>query len=170
MGHGVSTGLGHSIDDAREVVTEYAKARRATWFSDEIVERDAYWFFPVGFIGSVGVIVDKADLALSPMGSALPIDDCFWGHEHGFSPRAVVLRVLAVHDLDWTIEFLLHFAGAPANRNPNPRRAWIRSALARLPYDCPPQNLWLAIPAFRSFEPPEPFDYQLFPSETPAQP
>ncbi len=164
------TGLGHSLDDAREVVARYAKARRATWFSDEIVEREAYWFFHVGFIGSVGVIVDKADLSLFPVGSALPLDDCFWGHEHGFSRNAVVLRVVAVHDLDRTIEFLLHFAGAPADRNPNPRRAWVRSALARLPYDCPPQNLWLAIPAFRSHELSPHFEYQLVPSESPAKP
>ena len=161
------TGPGHSLDDAREVVARYAKARRTTSFSDEIVEREAYWFFHVGFIGSVGVIVDKADLSLFPMGSALPLDDCFWGHEHGFSPNAVVLRVVAVHDLDRTIEFLLHFAGAPADRNPNPRRAWVRSALARLPYDCPPQNLWLAIPAFRSHGLSPHFVYQLFPEREP---
>jgi hypothetical protein len=170
MGHGVLTGLGHSVDDAREVVTEYAKARRATWFSDEIVERDAFWFFHVGFIGSVGVIVDKADLSLFPMGSALPLDDCFWGHERGFSPASVVLRVVAVRDMDPTVEFLLDLAGAPPGRNPNPRRKWIRTVLKRLPYDCPPQNLSLAIPAFRATVPPAPFEYQLLPGEQPIEP
>lgn len=162
----VPISLGHSLDEARALVARYAEASRSRWFSDIVVERETYWFFRVGFIGSCGVIVDKADLALFPMGSALPLDACFWGHEHGFSPKRVILRILAVHDLDQTIEFLLHFAGAPANRNPNPRRAWIRNALSSLPYDCPPQNLWLAIPAFRS---PLPFDYQLFPNEKPER-
>jgi hypothetical protein len=170
MGHGVLTGLGHSVDEARGAVDRYARESRFTWFSRDVVDRETYWFFPVGCVGSCGVIVDKAELSLFPMGSALSLDDCFWGHEHGFSPEAVTLRVLAVHDFDRTIEFLLNFAGAPADRNPNPRRAWIRSALACLPYDCPPQNLSLAVPAFRSFESSRPFDYRLLPSERPAEP
>lgn len=86
MGDAVPVSLGHSLDEARAAVTLYAEATGSMWFSESIVERDTYWFFPVGFIGSRGVIVDKADLALFPMGSALSIDDCFWGHEHGFSP------------------------------------------------------------------------------------
>jgi hypothetical protein len=166
----VPASLGHSLDEARVAVDRYAAASRSTWLSHEIVERDTYWFFQVGYVGACGVIVNKADLSLFPMGSALPLDDCFWGHEHGFSPDAVVLRVVAVHDLDATVEFLFDFAGAPPDRNPTPRRAWIRGALAHLPYECPPRCLWLAIPAFRSLEPLAPFEYQLFPSEKPAQP
>jgi hypothetical protein len=166
MGDAVPANSCHSLDDARSAVDRYAVANRLTWFSHSIVDRETYWFFPVGYVGSCGVIVNKADLSFFPMGSALPIDDCFWGHEHGFSPQAVTLRVLAVHDLDRTIEFLFRFTDAPTGRNPNPRRAWIRSALERLPYDCPPQNLWWAIPAFRSLESPGPFEYHLFPSET----
>ncbi|MGC4091927.1 MAG: hypothetical protein QM756_29400 [Polyangiaceae bacterium] len=142
------------------MVEGYAKDR-AVWFSQEIIDRGAYWFFPVGFVGSCGVIVDKADLRLFPMGSALQLDDCFWGHEHGFSQNVLVLRVLQVHDSDGTVEFLLPLAGAPHGRNPNPRRAWIRAALSTLPFDCPSQPLWLRIPAFRKLESTRPFVYEL---------
>lgn len=170
MGKEVPQSFGHSLDEAREAVDHYARVTPSTWFSRAVVERETYWFFQVGFIGSCGVIVNKADLALFPLGSGLPTDDWFWGHEHGFSPKLVVLRVRAVRDLDPTIEFLLHLACAPPNRNPNPRRAWLRTALERLPYDCPPQNLWLAIRAFRSLEPPLPFDYHVLQSQGSLEP
>mgnify|MGYP001551214579 CR=1 FL=1 len=162
--------LGRSLDEARDAVARYSEATGSIWFSESIVERETYWFFPVGFIGSCGVIVNKVDLALFPMGSALSLDDCFWGHEHGFSPDRVTLRILAVHDLEQTIEFLLNFAGAPTDRNPNPRRVWIRNVLSHLPYDCPPQSLWLQIPAFRTLLSPNPFEYKILPSSSPTQP
>jgi hypothetical protein len=153
---------GHTIDAARVVVEEYARGH-AIWFSQEVVDRGTYWFFPVGFTGSSGVIVDKSNLGLFPMGSALPSDDCFWGHEHGFSPDYLVLRTLRVHDMEATVEFLLPLAGGPEVGNPNPRRAWLRATLANLPFDCPPRHLWSSIPAFRLLERSQSFEYELLP-------
>jgi hypothetical protein len=155
-----SVPLHHTLEAARRVVDEYAEGR-AVWFSQEIIDRGTYWFFRVGFIGSRGVIVDKADLSVFPMGSALSLEDCFWGHEHGFSPEFVVLRILKVQDLDATVEFLLPLAAGPDGRNPNPRRAWLRTALADLPLDFPPRRLWLNIPDFRRLEHSRPFEYEL---------
>ncbi|HKO49668.1 MAG TPA: hypothetical protein VJV79_18190, partial [Polyangiaceae bacterium] len=152
--------MDQTLTAARALVEEYATGR-AVWFSQEVIDRGTYWFFPVGFVGSSGVIVNKSDLALFPMGSALSLDDCFWGHEHGFSPELVVLRILEVHNRDQTVEFLLPFAGAPKGRNPNPRRVWTRNALTVLPFDCPPQCLWLKIPQFRGLQAEQTFEYQL---------
>jgi hypothetical protein len=71
MGDEVPASVGHSLDEARNAVDRYASASRSTWFSHEIVERETCWFFQVGYVGSCGVIVNKADLSLFPMGSAL---------------------------------------------------------------------------------------------------
>lgn len=155
-----------TLDAARAIVEEYADGR-AVWFSQEIIDRGTYWFFPVGFVGSCGVIVDKSDLRLFPMGSALSLDDCFWGHEHGFSPDLVVLRVVEVRDVNEAADFLLPIAGAPEGRNPNTRRAWVRTALSALPFDCPPRRLWLRIPDFRRLHSAIPFVYCLLPPPAP---
>jgi len=157
-----STDEAKALEAAHAVVDSYAKHNGACWFSSVVTDRGTYWFFRVGYIGSSGVIVDKADLRLFPMGSALSLDDCFWGHEHGFSPEFLVLRIVAVHDLERTVEFLRRRAGEPDSRNPNVRRVWIRNALTVLPFDCPPQRLWLSIPIFRALEPLQSFEYRLF--------
>src|SRR5690348_15809054 len=97
-----------TFEDAVRRVRESAEQNAAVPFSDDVVDRGAYWFFPVGYIGSCGVIVDKADGRLSVMGSALSLDDCFWGHEHGFSSESAVLRITRIHDMKRTVEFLFH--------------------------------------------------------------
>jgi hypothetical protein len=148
-----------TLEQAHRAVQTYADQCGAGWSADAVVDRDGYWFFPVGYIGSLGVIVDKADGRLSVMGSALSLDDCFWGHEHGFSPECVILRVNRVQDWQRTIEFLLNFA--PRQRNPNLRRAWLRDRLESLPVEFEPTGLWLRIPSFREAAREGWFEYEI---------
>ncbi|WP_438027229.1 hypothetical protein [Sorangium sp. So ce233] len=140
-----------TLEQAHRAVQAYAAQHGAVWFDDAVVDRGGYWFFRVGYVGSCGVIVDKADGRLSVMGSALSLDDCFWGHEHGFSPDLVLLRVTKVHDHRRTVELLLDVvtSGPPRRRNPNPKRAWLAERLQSLPCELGPERLWLSIPAFR---------------------
>ncbi len=155
--------MSHTIDAARAVVEEYATGR-ATSFSPDVIDRGSYWFFPVGYAGSCGVIVEKADLRLFPMGSSLSLDDCFWGHEHGFSPDFVILRILDVRDREAAEAFLLPLVREPAGPNPNPRRVWLRASLLNVPFDFAPQSLWLHIPRFRALKPAQPFEYRVLPA------
>jgi hypothetical protein len=59
-----------TLEQAHRAVETYAEQHGAVWFDRTVVDRGGYWFFPVGYIGSRGVMVDKADGRLSVMGSA----------------------------------------------------------------------------------------------------
>ena len=152
-----------TLDEAQRIAHAYADERGAIWLNKAVIDRQTYWFFPVGYVGSCGVIIDKADGRLSILGSALPLDACFWGHEHGFSPEFVTLRVTKVHDRRRAIEFLLNVVreGPPRRRNPNPRRAWLGEQLDALPCEFGPQRLWLWIPEFRQVTAEGWFDYEI---------
>lgn len=152
-----------TLEQAHRAVESYAEQRGAVWFDRTVIDRGAYWFFRVGYIGSCGVIVDKADGRLSVMGSALSLDDCFWGHEHGFSLNLLVLRIKNVCDPHHTIEFLLHLvtSGPPRQRNPNAKRAWLADRLQSLPCELGPEHLWLSIPAFRAASRQSWFEYEV---------
>ncbi|WP_437903101.1 hypothetical protein WME95_31695 [Sorangium sp. So ce327] len=140
-----------TLEQAHQVVQIYAEQFGAVWSERTVIDRGGYWFFGVGYVGSCGVIVDKADGRLSIMGSALSLDDCFWGHEHGFSPDLVRLRINKVNEQGRTIELLLHLVtgGPPRQRNPSLKRAWLADRLRALPCEFGPDRLWLSIPAFR---------------------
>ncbi|APR86146.1 Hypothetical protein A7982_11495 [Minicystis rosea] len=150
-------------EQAHRLVRAHAERKGAIWFDDVVVDRGGYWFFRVGYVGSCGVIVDKADGRLSVMGSALSLDDCFWGHEHGFSPGFLSLCITNVRDHRSTVELLLHLisSGPPRTRNPNPKRAWLSEKIESLPCVFEPQNLWLSIPTFREVLQQGWFEYQV---------
>jgi hypothetical protein len=59
------------LDEALRAVRDYADRKRAVWFDQSVLDRGSYWFFHVGFIGSLGVIVDRADGRLYAMGYLL---------------------------------------------------------------------------------------------------
>jgi hypothetical protein len=142
------------LEDAVAKARQYARETGANWFEtppDGIVDRGSYWFLPVGFVGSAGVIIDKVTGRLFVMGSALRPDEMFWGHEHGFSGERSTLRITDVADMTRTVEFLFYVvSGGPGStRDPHPRRAWLEEMLRQLPQAFRGQSLWLRIPAFR---------------------
>jgi hypothetical protein len=142
------------LEDAIRRARLYAEERGAIWFQEPpegIVERSDYWFLPVGFVGSVGIIIDKASGRLHVMGSSLSQDDFFWGHENGFSGERHTLRVTNVRELGKTVEFLFHAVrgGPGSTRDPHPGRQWLEEQLRELPHDFGQQSLWLRIPSFR---------------------
>ena len=140
-----------SRDRAQELVEQYAKEHGARWLSEDVVERRKYWFFPVGYIGSIGVFVDKATGALTSAGSAYDLETWSWGYERGLLAEPTNLTVTNISDAHNTLELLLHVLGAGPARlpNPNPKRRWLRDQLGRLPATFPDENLTLRIPSFR---------------------
>jgi hypothetical protein len=132
-----------TFEKARAAALAYAKEHGATWFEDKpVVERESFWYFPVGFIGSSGLAVDKQTGKIEPFGSALSLEDDLWTYEHGFMGE-VGLRVTRVHDLDRTVELFLYLRddGPARTPNPNARRAWLRARLSAPPCEWPSQ--WL---------------------------
>ncbi|WP_438038640.1 hypothetical protein [Sorangium sp. So ce128] len=161
-----------TLHEAQDVAQRYAEQRKAVWFNNSVIDRATYWFFAVGHIGSQGVIVDKADGRLHVLGSALSLEDCFWAHEHGFSPEFVALRITRVHDREHTIELLLHIIeeGPPRLPNPNPKRAWLAERIDQLPCEFLPQRLRLSVPALRRAAEQGWFEYQAVDPSTEATP
>ncbi len=151
-----------TFEDAQGLIQRYAEHTRSIHFDNPIIDRDTYWFFPVGYIGSPGVI-DNATGRLHVVGSGRPIEDALWAHEHGFSPERVALRILQIHDLRATVELLLCLIddGPPRQRNPNPKRAWLERTLETLPYEFAPQGLGLSAPALRDAAERGWFEYEI---------
>jgi hypothetical protein len=138
-------------DDASTVAERYADENDLTRVpADAGRERPTSWFFPVSYIGSRGIVIDKSTARVTALGSAFDLDDWLWAYDAGLLNEHTVLRVTSVRDLDRTIEFILYNVNCgPAGRDPNPRRAWIRHHLSALPAEFPEQELALRSPAFR---------------------
>src|SRR5262249_50477896 len=49
----------------------------------KVVETDGWWYIPYCWIGCKGFIVGKDTLYVNWLGSALSLEECFWGHDHG---------------------------------------------------------------------------------------
>ena len=75
--------------------------------ADKVIETARWWYIPYCWIGCAGFIVNKDDLYVNWLGSALSLEQCFWGHDHGvfcdlvdfsFSPdtdRTLAARLLS---------------------------------------------------------------------------
>ena len=139
-----------TLDEAKAIVERYASDAGADWIpGSDILERDSYWFFPVGYIGSSGVVVDKASGELVPLGSAFELDDWLWGYENGFLRTSVTLRVISIDDFDRTLA-VLQGAISAKFRWRYELRNWLKERLRELPADFPHQDLALSIPTFRA--------------------
>jgi len=148
-------------DEAERIADAYEERTQcARGDASEQHETLHWWFFPRFFIGSKGIIIDREDGRVMVLGSALKLDDCFWGHDRGFSGD-LRFRILSVRDEANTQRFLDHIA------MPNPFRGhWPLKDQPRPdgppPWDFGPQpGLWLRIPAFRRVEPHAWFTYEL---------
>jgi hypothetical protein len=134
---------GLSFDEARRIANGYRRGRGAVWFEHrEPLTRARYFFFPVGFIGSMGVVVNRADGRLTVLGSAGNLDDWLWAYERGFLAPKVTLRITWIGDFKQAVEIVRQCVqGAPPRtRDPFPGRAWARAALATLPAEFPGQT------------------------------
>lgn len=138
-----------TYQQARAIVDAYGPPEGARWFSDEVLDRPGYWFFHVGFIGSKGVIVDKATGTLTPVGSAFELDDWLWGYENNFLLESATLRVLSVVDFERTLQVLQSSISAEF-RWRYELRNWLKQRLQSLPAEFPSQNLTLSIPSYRA--------------------
>jgi hypothetical protein len=49
----------------------------------KVIENERWWYIPCGWIGCGGCIVNKSDGYVNWLGSAIRLEDCFWGHDQG---------------------------------------------------------------------------------------
>lgn len=155
-------------EEAHRIADQYATRTGSAWFDREVEERSSYWVFRVGSIGSIGIVVDKADGVVTVLGSAFSMEDWLWGYERGLLVEKPTLRILAVHELRAALELLLYLPVGGPSRTPNPnlRRSWLEGRLARLPCDFRCEGtLGLALPDFRRLEEVRWFDYEIVGSD-----
>lgn len=141
-----------TLDQARSLADSYAAKAGARWFPDVApIERPEYWFLPVGYIGSSGVIVCKSSGRLTPLGSAFTVDDWLWGYERGLVADGVTLRILSVTDAEATLAVLQGVISGTF-RWRYELRNWLKHSLAVVPIEFRDQHLALAIPQLREAE------------------
>ena len=152
-----------SLEEARSIVREYQRDVGATWFDEKVFEKPDYWFFAVGYIGSSGVIVERSDGRLYPMGSGLSREEIFWGHENGFSPETVNLTVLEVQNLEETSQILTGVLGPcpPPKAAAREFREALVSQLSCTPLTFEGVRLWLRIPWFKEAQEQDWFTFSL---------
>lgn len=49
----------------------------------KVIETDRWWYIPFCWIGCAGFIVNKKSMYVNWLGSALSLQQCFWGHNRG---------------------------------------------------------------------------------------
>ena len=98
-----------SLEEAEVIAKKYCQIEGLTWSNDFRAEKDSYYFFPIGYIGSSGVIIDKRHGRLLVLGSGFKLEDQFWAYERGLIPENVNLRILAINrELEAVEKYIFH--------------------------------------------------------------
>jgi hypothetical protein len=83
----------------------------------KVIERARWWYIPYTWIGCEGFIVSKDDLYVNWLGSALSLEECFWGHEHGVVNDLVDFEFAAGTDIGLATRLVSRFK----HTHPNPQ-------------------------------------------------
>lgn len=162
------TSMPMALKQAKEIAEAYGRRHGAVWIpGEQVVERERYWFLPLGYVGSSGVIVDKITGHLTVLGSALAMDDQFWAYERGFLAGSVTLRVNRVHERERTLQ-VLQRAVSGSFRWAYERRDWLKKELETLPAEFREQDLGLVAPLFRNAEESGWFEFEVEPNDPSA--
>src|SRR5215203_2244043 len=102
-----------TIRDAEEAIRRRfaAKGFKGTlkYSADEVIETEQWWYIPYCWIGCAGFIVNKDDLYVNWLGSALSLEECVWGHEHGLFADLVDFEFSTGTDQSLAARLLAHF-------------------------------------------------------------
>ena len=152
-----------TFEQAQEIV---ARLYKEPWYKPEqMSEYRDWWYFPVGYIGSLGVIVDKVDGHFNILGSAFPFEVWLWGHRRGFKHDTYDLVITEVNDYAATEDFIsgLGLRYPTVNSSPvawyDPER--VKSELGKAHRVFQDQRLGLKIPLFKEIEGSNYFEYDL---------
>ena len=123
----------------------------------KVIETDRWWWIPCGWIGSFGCIVNKHDLYVNWLGSALHDNDAIiWGHEHDIFCDLVDFTFAADTETQLVENLVLRFdhmnpnaAGLLPVRPVPYRETEVAAAVARHFPTFKRHFAWLAIPQIR---------------------
>lgn len=163
-----------TFEQAGEIVDKlYMKHYKMAYYDQKWVEEYSdCWFIPspvdengYGIIGSMGVIIDKADGHINMLGSAFALDDWLWGHQRGFKHDTYDLVITKIHSFEKTLNFLSEISLRYPTVN-SKRIAWynqnqIKTELEKVRPTFSEQRLGLSIPLFREIENANLFEFQL---------
>ena len=124
--------------------------------SSNVIENERWWYIPCGWIGCSGCIVNKHDLYVNWLGSALSQPDYFWGHDRGLFHDLVDFSFAPDTSKELAGKLLLRFQHMHPNaRGGHPKEpVWYRdseipSALASQFPIFRRHFVWFAIPEIR---------------------
>jgi len=153
----------NTIQDAEEAIKrEFAKEspdgfnRPFRYEASKVVENERWWYIPCVWIGCSGCIVNKQDLYVNWLGSALSQPDYFWGHDHGIFHDLVDFSFAPDTDRELAAKLLVRFQHMHPNaRGVHPKEpVWYRdseiaSAIATQFPVFRHHFVWFAIPEIR---------------------
>lgn len=156
-----------NIKEANLIAEDYKEKNSCADFGTGIIERDDYWYFPIGYIGSSGIIINKSDERIFIMGSAHSIEEMFWGHENGFSPKKIDLEIIEVSNsikVSGLLAGVLRQLGKAPSSPMRRGREMASEMLGSLPLKFEGINLWLSIPWFMEAEKEQWLKYKVYES------
>lgn len=153
----------HTIKDAEEAIRrklaqEKFNAGEIKYDVSEVVENDRWWYVPFSWIGCFGFIVNKSDLYVNWLGSALHpnLEECLWGHDHGLYCEFVDFSFAPDTDTQLALRLLPKFkhTHAPDGAAPLSDPAWYSESEIQLAFERQFPTfrrhfVWYAIPALR---------------------
>jgi hypothetical protein len=105
-----------AVDDAiRRKFASEGRQAKLQYDPSKVVESDKWWYIPCGWIGSHGCIVNKSDLYVNWLGSAVSVEMSIWGHEHGLFCDLVDFAFAPDTDMKLAARVLVRFK----HTNPN---------------------------------------------------
>ncbi|MFO1501310.1 MAG: hypothetical protein U1G07_23465 [Verrucomicrobiota bacterium] len=121
-----------------------------------VIENDRWWYFPCGWIGSQGCIVNKDTLYVNWLGSSVCLEHCLWGHDHGLFVDLVDFSFAPETNLDIARRLVSRFwhmrpdSNGRQPREPVPYRdSEVDSALSSQFPHFRRHLVWYAIPEIR---------------------
>ncbi|EDY16820.1 hypothetical protein CfE428DRAFT_5629 [Chthoniobacter flavus Ellin428] len=77
----------HTLRDAEDAIHSRLIAEhfqgQLHYDASEVMETDRWWYIPFRWVGCASIIVNKDDLYVNWLGSAIKLQDCIWGHDRG---------------------------------------------------------------------------------------
>jgi hypothetical protein len=155
-----------SYPEAKAIVESFPSATPLRVDDRQVDEYLDCWYFPVGGIGSSGVIVDRSDGHANWLGgTALRFDEWLWGHRHGFKHDTYDIEITKISDVEKTIDVLTRFGFRFPHVDATPVEWFTRDRVSAVlkgdAWVIRHQRLGLLIPAFRDLEKSAPFRYSL---------
>ena len=153
----------NTIHDAEKAIKRKFAEKNQSCFNEplryeasKVIENERWWYIPCVWIGCSGCIVNKQDLCVNWLGSALSQPEYFWGHDHGIFHDLVDFAFAPDTDRELAVRLLARFQHMhPDARGVAPKEpVWYRDSEITSAIDTHFPSfkrhfVWFAIPEIR---------------------